>query len=196
MSPAARVTSVDVIPLLATALQKFRSEAASAVDDIVNEVRRALEWVHHDRKDYWNHEYRRSQDMYSQAKVNLQQAMTMRKVGDRPASCIDEKRALDKAKRRMDMAAQKVQAVRHWESALDRAADDLRRSRTQFDTWLDTDMARAVATLNGMAESLVTYISMKTPDEERKEPMPSVEAAPGPATAPGSDAATSDSSGG
>jgi hypothetical protein len=196
MSPAARVTSIDVIPLLATSLQKFRCEAAQAVDDIVNEVRRALEWVHHDRKDYWNHEYRRSQDMYNQAKVNLQQAMTMRKVGDRPPSCIDEKRALDRAKRRMELAAQKVQAVRHWEGALDRAADDLRRARTQFDTWLDTDMARAVANLNEMAESLVAYISMKTPDEIRKEPMASVEAKAETAAAQGSEAATPEASGG
>jgi hypothetical protein len=170
--PAARVGSIDVIPLLSTAITKFRCEAAAAADDIVNEVRRALEWIHHDRKDYWNHECRRAQDKLNQARIALQQAQTMRKVGDRPPSCIDEKRAVDRAKRRVELAQQKIQAVRHWESALDRAADDLRRARTQFDTWLDTDVNRAVAVLNDMAESLVSYVSVKTPDEERKEPAP------------------------
>lgn len=168
--PGARVGSIDVIPLLSTGLIKFRAEAAAAVDDIVNEVRRALEWVHHDRKDYWMHEYRRAQDKMNQARIALQQAQTMRKVGDRPPSCIDEKRALDKARRRVDLAQQKVQAVRHWETVLDRTADDLRRARTAFDTWLDTDLARAIAALNDMAESLTAYVSLKSPDEATKEP--------------------------
>jgi hypothetical protein len=181
MSPAARLTSIDVIPLLATALQKFRCEAAGAVDDIVNEVRRALEWIHHDRKDYWSHEARRAQDALNQARIALQQAMTMRKVGDRPPSCIDEKRAVEKAKRRVDLTQQKMQAVRHWESTLDRASDDLRRARTQFDTFLDSDVSRAIAVLNDMAESLVAYISMKTPDEAQRETVATVDAQQEPA---------------
>jgi hypothetical protein len=196
MSPAARLTSIDVIPLLATALQKFRYEAAGAVDDIVNEVRRALEWVHHDRKDYWAHEARRAQDALNQARIALQQAMTMRKVGDRPPSCIDEKRAVEKAKRRVELTQQKMQAVRHWESTLDRASDDLRRARTQFDTFLDSDISRAIAVLNDMAESLTAYVSMKTPDEARTETVSAVDTKSEPAAQPAAEASPAPTGGG
>jgi hypothetical protein len=165
MSPAARVTSIDALPLLAAALQKFRGEAAIAVDDIESEVRRALEWIHHDRKDYWAHEARRAQEALNQARISLQQAMTMRRIADRTPSCMDEKRAVERAKRRLDTAQQKMQAVRHWETELDRAAEDLHKSRTHFDTWLELDISRAVAALNDMSESLVAYIMTRAPDE-------------------------------
>ena len=56
MSRFARVTSIDVLPTAGRArLQKFRGEAAGALDDLEIEVRRALEWIHHDRKEYWAH---------------------------------------------------------------------------------------------------------------------------------------------
>jgi hypothetical protein len=187
MSPAARVTSIDVLPLLASALQKFRGEAANAVDDIEGEVRRALEWIHHDRKEYWAQESRRAQEAFNQARVSLQQAMTMRRIGDRDPSCIDEKRALDRAKRRMEVARQKILAVRHWEGVLDRAADDLRRSRTQFDSWLEADITRAVVALNDMSESLVAYIMTTAPDapEPAETTKPAEAAGPAePAAAP------------
>ena len=169
MSRSARITSIDVLPLLAAALQKFRSEGASAADDVAGEVQRALEWIHHDRKDYWTQELRRAEEAFSQARVNLQQAMTMRRVADRSPACIDEKRALERAKRRMDTARRKIEAVRHWAIALDRAADDFRRSVSQFTSWIDVDISRAVAALNQMSESLVTYISMKKADEPPAE---------------------------
>jgi uncharacterized phage infection (PIP) family protein YhgE len=169
MCATARVTSINVLPLLAAAIQKFRGEASNAVDDIDGEVRRALEWIHHDRKEYWAHEARLAQEAVSQAKLQLQQAMTMRRIADRDPSCIDEKRALERAKRRLERAQRKIQAVRHWQGALDRVADDLRRSRTQFDAWLVNDMSRAVAALNAMSESLVAYISVKPADETSDE---------------------------
>ena len=128
MSRSARVTSIDALPLLAAALQKFRSEGAGAADDVANEVRRALDWIHHDRKDYWTTELRRSEDALSQARVQLQQAMAVRRVADRTPSCADEHRAVERAKRRAETAHRKLEAVRHWSIALDRAADDFRQS--------------------------------------------------------------------
>jgi hypothetical protein len=165
MSKSARVTSIDALPLLASALQKFRSEGAGAVDDVAGQVRRALDWVSHDQKDYWTTELRHAEDALSQAKVQLQQALAVRRLADRSPSCDDEKRALERAKRRTETARRKLAAVHHWSIALERAADDFRRSHMQFASWIDIDVSRAVATLNKMSESLVTYISMKGPDE-------------------------------
>ncbi|MFZ1935106.1 MAG: hypothetical protein WBL72_05015 [Thermoguttaceae bacterium] len=172
MSQAARVTSIDVLPLLAAALQKFRSEGAGAVDDVASEVRRALEWIHHDIKDYWTTELRHAEDALSQARVQLQQAMAVRRIGDRSPSCADEKRVVERAKRRMETARRKLEAVRHWSIALERAADDFRRSHMQFASWIDIDISRAAATLNKMSESLVSYVSLKGSDEAEKPAEP------------------------
>ena len=73
---------------------------------------------------------------------------------------------VERAKRRVEIARRKLDAVRHWSIALEQAADDFRRGHMQFASWIDIDVSRAAAVLNKMSESLVTYISMKSPEEE------------------------------
>jgi len=177
MSQAARLTSIDLLPTLSAAIQKFRSEAASALDDLSIETRRASEWIHHDRKDYWEHELRRAYERLSQAQIQLQQARTSKRVGDREPACIDEQRAVQRAKRRVEVAHGKIAAVRRWTNTIDRAMDDFRRARTLFSPWLETDMAKAAATLNKMSESLTMYVSMESPTEAAKPVLEAGEAA-------------------
>lgn len=165
MSRQAKVASIDALPRLAAALAKFRSEGASAMEDFETELRRALEWIHIDRKNFWTQELRRAQESLIQARIQLQQAMTTRRIGGRDPSCVDEKRAVERARRRVETAQRKLEAVRHWTIVLDRAADDFRRTTSQFSVWLDIDVSRAISTLNQMSEALVTYISMKGADE-------------------------------
>lgn len=163
MGGSARVVSIDVLQTMAGALQRFRSDAAGSLEDLDMELRHALEWIRHDRKDYWAHEVQRGYEAVTQARLQLQQARIMRRVDDREPSCIDEKRALEKAKRRLEVAQQKVEAVQHWIYAIDRAIDEFRRSRTKFTTWLETDLSRAVSELNRMSGSLETYVSLEAP---------------------------------
>jgi uncharacterized phage infection (PIP) family protein YhgE len=163
MAGTARVTSIDVLPLLAAGLAKFRGEAQGALEDLAIEVRRAREWIHHDRKEYWQRELHRAYEHLNQARLQLQQAHTARRVGDHEPACIDEKRAVERAKRRVANAQEKIEAVRHWTTAIDRAVDDFHRIRTQFGTWLDVELPRGIAALNQMSESLVSYISTEAP---------------------------------
>ncbi|MEN6408067.1 MAG: hypothetical protein ABFC77_16555 [Thermoguttaceae bacterium] len=165
MGRAARVTSIDALDTLSVALQRFRDDAAMATEDVDVALRRVLEWIHHDRKDYWTQELRRSWEGVSQAKLQLQQARTSRKIAGREPSCIDEQRALDRAKRRLEIAEQKVKAVQHWANALDHAADEFQQSRTRFANWLDTDLTTALAALDRMSRSLESYVSLATPSE-------------------------------
>lgn len=163
MGRFARITSIGVLQTTASALQRFRGEASGALDDLDIELRRILDWIHHDRKEYWDHELRRSFEMVSQARIQLQQARISRQVAGHEPACIDEKRALERAKRRLEIAEQKVQAVRLWAHAIDRAIEEYQRSRAQFLTWLDTDMLQAVAALDRMSASLESYVSLETP---------------------------------
>ena len=168
MSGSARVTSVDVLPLLAAGLAKFRGESQGVLDDLSIETRRILEWIHHDRKEYWQRELHRAYEQLNQARLQLQQARTVRRIGDREPACIDEKRAVERAKRRVDTAHEKIEAVRHWTGVVDRAVDDFQRIRTQFAGWLEIELPRAVAALNQMSESLVSYISTEAPTDPQR----------------------------
>jgi hypothetical protein len=163
MSRFARVTSIDVLETLAGALQRFRGDAASAVDDLVVEIRRAMDWIHNDRKEYWKHEIRRGEDNVNYARLQLQQARMSRQIDGRALSCVDEERALARAKRHLEMVHEKVQAVQRWGRIIDLAADEFQRDRTQFTSWLETDLLQAVAALDRMSASLAAYISLQAP---------------------------------
>ena len=163
MGGAARVTSIGVLDTMAVAMQRFRTEAAGVLDELQIQMQRALEWIRHDRKDYWADELRRSWEGLSAARIQLQQAQVSRRIAGHEPACTDEKRALERAKRRLETAEQKVQAVKHWTQVIERAVDEFQQSRTQFATWLDTDLVQAVAALERMSASLESYTSLGTP---------------------------------
>jgi hypothetical protein len=163
MSPTARVASIDIPQTIAVAFKKFSGEAASSMDDLDIELHRALEWIQHDRKEFWGTELRRRQDRVAEARVQLMQAQTSRRVGDYRPSCVDEQKALERAKRRLATAEQKIIAVRKCAAAIERAVNDCQRARNQFVSWLDTDVQKAITALNRMSDSLDHYVTLAAP---------------------------------
>ena len=127
MPAAAKVISIDAVERMGTALRAFRAEAGSGLDDLQLEIQRGLQWIHHDRKEYWSAEVRRGEERVTQCRLQLQQAMTYRRVADHQPTCIDEKRALAAAKRRLQTAHEKLEAVRHWSRVIDRAVERIPR---------------------------------------------------------------------
>ncbi len=179
MGRAARVTSIGVLDTTAVAMQRFRAEAAAVLDELQIQLQRALEWIRHDRKDYWAEELRRSWEGLSAARLQLQQAQVSRRIAGHEPACIDEKRALERAKRRLETAEQKVHAVRRWTQVIERAVDEFQQSRTQLANWLDTDLVQAVAALNRMSASLESYTSLEAPAALATATPPSGQAAAG-----------------
>jgi hypothetical protein len=163
MSGPARVTSIDVLQTLATALQRFRSEAAAAMEDAELETHRAMQWMQYDCKEYWAREVRRSEEAVTQARLQLKQARSARKVAGHDPICIDEERALKRAQHRQETARRKVEAVRQWTRSVETAIHHVQRSRIRLLGWLDTDLTKAVAALNRMSGSLESYISIEAP---------------------------------
>ena len=169
MSGYARVRSIDVLQITAAAVQKFRGDAARVLDEIDIEARRAEGWIHHDRKEYWARELRRSEDAVTQARLQLQQARTTRRVADRDPACDEEKRILARAIRRHETAQRKVAAVQRWTRAVDHAIDEYQRVRIQFQAWLEGDLVKGVAALDRMSASLESYTSLGAPTASEEQ---------------------------
>ncbi len=174
----ARLTRIDAVEEMVAAVDAFRNEAIAVLEGLDMDVRRALEWIHDDRRVHWDHEVRRGWDRITQARIQLQQARTMRRVGDRDPDCPDEKKALDRAKRRLETAQQKVEAVRSSAREIDQAVNDYRGAKTPLASWLESDSLKAIAALRRMMENLETYVAMQAPSGTAiGPPSPSVEAA-------------------
>jgi hypothetical protein len=163
MSGPAKVTSIDVLQTLATALQRFRCEATAAMEGVDLETQRAMDWMQYDCKQYWAREARRSEEAIAQARLQLKQARSARKVADHEPICVIEERALKRALHRQETVRQKIEAVARWTRDLDAAINHVQRKRIQFLCWLDSDIPKGIAALNRMSASLESYISLETP---------------------------------
>ena len=156
---AARLSRTDAVVEMAAAVETFRNEATAALDGLDMEIRRGLEWIHHERHDHWNQQVRRGWEQITAARVQLQQAMTARRIDAHDPACIDEKKALARAKQRLETAQEKVEAVRHCAREIDRGVDEYRGARTPLSSWLDSDAPKALATLRRMMDHLEAYLS-------------------------------------
>ncbi|MGA2031448.1 MAG: hypothetical protein ABSG68_04265 [Thermoguttaceae bacterium] len=162
MPRAAHVKSIDTIQTLANAVEAFRADCATALDDLRMEIRRAEQWIHHDRKQYWEEEVRRGWDRVTEARLALQQARTSRRIADHEPSLVDEKKALERAQRRLELAQRKVEAVRHYTRLIDHTVNEYRALGSQLANWLEAEEPRAVAALKRMMDALEAYLAVQS----------------------------------
>ncbi len=165
MAGRAKVTSLDALDTFAAALRVFSDEAARALEGIDVNVRKAVDWIGVDRKAYWKGQLQRSEQRAHEAKLNLQRAQTFRRVDDYRPSCIEEKREWERARRRVEVCRQQVEAVRHWSRVVDRAVYEYEGGASQLARWLETDVDRAVAAMDRLRRTLEAYVTA-TPSAE------------------------------
>jgi hypothetical protein len=169
MPHGAKLTSIDAVQAMSAAMESFRLEASAALEDLEMEIRRALEWIQNDRREHWSSQVKRGWERLAEARVQLQQAMTFRRIGSHDPSCIDEKKALERSKRRLDLAEEKVETVRHWTHAIERAVHEYRGSRGQVSSWLETEHPKAMSVLKRMAAALERYVGTEMPEEVQQQ---------------------------
>jgi len=165
MSGFAKITSTEAVGRLATSLDTFKEEAVAALDSLQLEVRRALEWIRHDRKEFWDQEVRRGWERVAEARAELERRMTFHRIGEHQPACRDEKLALEKAKRRLRAAEQKVELVRRWRQAVEHELTEYQGAVNQLNGWLQSDQPRAMNDLKRMAAALDSYVSAGLPGE-------------------------------
>lgn len=166
MSPSAKLTSIDAVEKMSLALTQFGEEAAAALDQLDIESKRALEWICHERKQYWAAQVRRNRDGVSEARSELERALTYRGVaGQRPA-CREERAELEKIKRRLHVSEEKTEAVRHWTHAIDHQVLELIGSMSQLAQWLQADLPRAQGVLKRLTTTLEAYVAVASTSGE------------------------------
>jgi hypothetical protein len=159
MGRGAKVTSIDAVDEFAAALRCFQHDAAEALESLQQGVQRVAQWIEHDQKQYWTGQLRRSERQVQEARINLQRAMTYKRVGAHRPACIEEKRALERAQRRERLCREKLEAVRKWSRAIGRAVFEFRSGVGQLSQWLEADAERAVGLLGRIRHTLEQYVA-------------------------------------
>jgi hypothetical protein len=120
------------------------------------ESRKAIQWLLQDRARYWPDQLRKAERRVAQAKSDLERCQLHYGSEEAP-SCFVQKKALEKAQRRMRECEEKVQAVKRWSIAIREELDDFDGELARMTNWTESDLPRAVAALERMVRSLDQY---------------------------------------
>ena len=163
MFDKAHVGSITVLDEFHAALAKFAHDAKQALITLDLEIRRAVDWIRIDRAQHWANEVRRSYEAVARAKDDLHRCITFKSTEHFTPSCIDEKKALQRAQERLRTAEEKVEAVKRWSRQLQHELNEYIGRLTQFHAVLDGDVPDAMALLGRMQQSLERYVTTTAP---------------------------------
>jgi hypothetical protein len=163
MTDQADVKSIDTLAFVRTAFASFAHEANQALGEIEIQGQRAVEYICMDRAAYWKSEIRRSNDLVNKAIKDLEHCRTFKKVGDNTPSCIEEKKALEKARKRLAFAEEKAELVRKWTPVVQQQFRETGVRVVRFRDVIDVDCPRAMAQLERMLRALDQYQNTSSP---------------------------------
>lgn len=166
MAEQVDVRSIDTLAFVKGALAAFAHEAGQAVSEMELQGQRGVEWVTVDRAAHWKAEIRRRADAVNQAMKDLEHCRTFKKVGDNTPSCVEEKKALAKARRRLEIAEEKAQLVRRWTPVVLQQFRETCVRLTRFREVIDLDCPRAMAELERMLRRLDAYQAVSAVRDE------------------------------
>lgn len=162
MTTAAKVTSTDVVRLFKVALQDYEEQVRDTLAQLELDLRRGIDWIEQDRTRYWTHAVRAASDAMGEARRALERAELSIRPEDK-RSCYEHKLAFEQAKARLRLAEQKVRAVRKWRVTVHQEADAFLGQLGRLGNFLDTDVQRALATLERLAQALDKYTEAAAP---------------------------------
>ena len=173
MRQAARVSSINTLREFRHALIEFGDIDRSALGESESKIQRAVWFVEHDQPAYWQQQRRRRANELAQAQTELFRAQVA--SADQQVSATLERRAVLKAKQRLDEAQTKLDNLKRWRPILEREALLYRAQCQQLASSVDADLPKALATLDKMIQSLERYVKLAPPrpaTEEAAEPAP------------------------
>jgi hypothetical protein len=163
MSTQAEVKSIDTLAFVKAAMVAFGHETGQSLAEVEMQAQRIVDWICLEQAAYWKTEVRKAADGVNQAIKDLQHCRTYKKVGNNEPSCIEEKKALEKAKKKLARAEEKAEAVRRWTPVVRQQFQETGVRLNRFREIIDVDCPKAVARLERMLVSLDHYAHTSAP---------------------------------
>jgi len=163
MSTQADVKSIDTLAFMKVAFAAFAHESGQSLSEVEMQGQRAVDWITVDQAAYWKSECRKLTDLVNKAVKDLEYCRAFKKVGNNQPSCVEEKKALEKAKQRLARAEQKAELVRRWTPIVQQQFREACVRLVRFREVIDVDCPRAMAQLEKMVKALDAYRSVSSP---------------------------------
>lgn len=163
MAGQAEVRSIETLAHVKAALASFAYECGQALSEVELEGRRGVEWITVDQANYWKAEVRRRSERVNEALKDLEKCRTFKKTGDEPPACTEEKKNLEKARRKLQVAEEKAEAVRRWTPIVEQQFRETGVKLVHFREVIDVDIPKAIARVERMLKALEAYRQTTSP---------------------------------
>jgi hypothetical protein len=175
MSGPAQVRSTQAIDALQASLARFQQRVQAALDALDAEIRRAADWVEHDRPSHWRNATHDAEDAVHQAKIELERCLLFSLAGERPA-CREQKAALKAAQARLAYCREKGDMVKRWQRNFRHESFEYDGRVGQLRRMLEHDVPKARAVLMKILRRLEEYQIERPPEafELPAESLPTV----------------------
>ncbi|MCA8996991.1 MAG: hypothetical protein KDA80_08395 [Planctomycetaceae bacterium] len=162
---SANVRDIDAIRHFRASLLKFAEELERALQSMFLEVQRGREWIEHDRPHYWTVQTRRAFDLVAATRSALNTCQ-MRTVAGRRPSCIEEKQAYERAKRRLQHCQEQGERIKNWTVKVHHDSDEFHARLARLGRLLESDIPQALALLERTIATLESYAEIAPPGDD------------------------------
>jgi len=169
MRQSARVTSLDALLRFKAALAEFDGQARNALGGAESDVQRTILWLQSDCRNHWSRQIRKRQQEVTLAKNELLRAELEQRETKR--SCVLERRAVEKATRRLQEAEHKLERSRYWARILEREFLQYKGKMQGLASQLERDLPKGMHRLDKLLDHLRAYLA-KRPAAAAPAPTP------------------------
>jgi hypothetical protein len=164
MGEHARVDNVDALKIFRAALFKFAEEANNALGDAEGEMHRTLNWLENEQIQHWTNQIRKRHEDLNKAKEALRMKTAFKDATGSQQSAVEEQKAVNLAKRRMEEAEQKLVLTKQHSRKLQKEIQLYRGAVQRFSTTLSSDIPIAASKLEQAVIKLEAYVALNAPE--------------------------------
>jgi hypothetical protein len=162
MAETANITSVDAITAFRAQLIVYLGKARPLLEELSGEIIRMRQWLENDKRLQWEHQFRLRTRKLEEARAELFNAR-LSKLQEATAL---QAMAVQRAERDIRECESKLNVIRKWTRNLEPATAPLVKQAEQLQTYLSTEMTRAVAHMDEIVRALENYADI---GPEKKE---------------------------
>ncbi len=157
----------EVIRTFRARLAVFVGICGSALGSRASELNRTRDWLRGEQLPHWRRQLIRREELFQQARrawldAESEVSDQMSTRGPRKPSSIEERVAMERARRLRDEADERLETIRRWLLRLDQDGDPLLLACQGHECDLRDRGVRALARLDALSERVDDYLAIAT----------------------------------
>lgn len=158
MGEQVKVADVETIERFRAQLIQAAETFGLALEEAEGDIERTMAWLETDRPDTWRRQIRKAQDKVVECKSALFRKQEIKATPEARPSVVDERKALERAQRRLEFCEEKLRSTKRWSTELPRQMVVFKGALSGMHVMIDRDVPRINAMLKRMTEHLEEYL--------------------------------------